>query len=52
LWPVSFLRESFAILCDLDLLHKRGVDVSHWGLESEIIRLSEEAKHNVASHGS
>jgi len=52
LWAISSLRESFDILCRLDLLHKRGMDVSRWGLEPEIIRLSEEAKHNVASHGS
>ena len=51
LWGVSSLRESLKTLCCLDLLHKRGVDVSHWGLEPEIIRLSEEAKHNVANHG-
>lgn len=52
LWGVPSLRESFATLCDLDVLHKRGIDVAHWGLEPEIIRLSEEARHNVASHGS
>lgn len=52
LWDISSLRESFVILCDLDLMHKRGIDVSHWGLEPEIIRLSEEAKHNDARCGS
>lgn len=51
LWDVSSLRTSFAILCDMEILHKRGIDVSNWGLEPEIIRLSEEAKHN-ASRGS
>ena len=49
LWSDSSLRQSLDTLCDLDLLHKRGADVSRWGLETEIIRLSEEAKHNVAS---
>ena len=52
LWVVSSLRESLVTLCDLDLAHKRGVDVSRWGLEPEIIRLSEEARHNVSRHGS
>ncbi len=49
LWGVSSLRLSLDTLCELDLQHKRGVDVSRWGLELEIIRLSEEAKHNVAA---
>ena len=52
LWSISSLFESFETLCDIEVLHKRGVDVSRWGLESEIIRLSEEAKHNVACRGS
>lgn len=49
LWEISALRRSFCLLCDLDLLHKRGVEISEWGLETEIIRLSEEARQNVAS---
>lgn len=52
LWNASSLRKSLVTLCDLDVLHKRGVDVSCWGLEPEIIRLSEEAKHNDTSCGS
>jgi DNA polymerase III delta subunit len=52
LWDSSSLRQSLDILCDLDLRNKRGVDVSRWGLETEIIRLSEEAKQNVESRGS
>lgn len=51
LWAVSSLRDSLATFCNLDLLHKRGVDVSRWGLEPELIRLSEEAKHNVKRRG-
>lgn len=51
LWSISSLQKSLDTLCKLDILHKRGVDVSRWGLEPEIIRLSEEAGHNDASHG-
>jgi DNA polymerase III delta subunit len=51
LWDTFSLQKSLATLCDLDVLHKRGVDVSCWGLEPEIIRLSEEAKHNDTSRG-
>lgn len=52
LWSVASLSESYETLCGLDIQHKRGIDVSRWGLESEIIRLSEEAKRNVARRGS
>jgi DNA polymerase III delta subunit len=52
LWSISSLRFSLDTLCSLDLKHKRGTDVSRWGLEPEIIRLSEEAKHNVTSRRS
>lgn len=52
LWEAISLRQSLDTLCELDLLHKRGIDVSRWGLETEIIRLSEEARQHVASFGS
>jgi DNA polymerase III delta subunit len=46
-WSVSSLLESLKILCDLDMAHKRGDFVCAFGLELEIIRLSEEALTNV-----
>ncbi len=47
LWQKKSLLSSIDTLCELDVAHKRG-DVSvRFGLESEIIRLAEEAKINV-----
>ena len=42
LWSVEVLRKSLGSLCDLDVSHKKGVDV-RCELEIEIIVLSEEA---------
>lgn len=46
LWSRSSLMSSIDTLCDLDIAHKQGKQFSHFGLELEIIRLSEEAKKN------
>jgi len=46
LWSRSSLMSSIGVLCDLDIAHKQGKRFSHFGLELEIIRLSEEAKKN------
>jgi DNA polymerase III delta subunit len=43
LWPMKTLKKSLRSLCDLDVLHKKGVDVC-CGLEVEIITLSESVK--------
>lgn len=43
LWSESSLKESVKTLSELDVLHKRGKDVT-CGLEFELIRLSEEAR--------
>jgi DNA polymerase III delta subunit len=43
LWSRQSLIRSFCTLCDLDVLHKKGVDV-RCRLESEIVILSEEAQ--------
>jgi DNA polymerase III delta subunit len=47
LWSHPSLMSSISVLCDLDIAHKQGKQHSHFGLELEIIRLSEEAKKNV-----
>jgi DNA polymerase III delta subunit len=47
LWSHPSLVSSLDALCDLDVAHKQGKQSSHFGLELEIIRLSEEAKKNV-----
>jgi DNA polymerase III delta subunit len=41
-WSRTTMTQSFNTLCDLEILHKRGVDV-RCGLELEIVNLSEEA---------
>jgi DNA polymerase III delta subunit len=45
LWTMDSLITSYNMLCDLDILHKRGDGSARTGLEIEIIRLSEEAKN-------
>lgn len=45
LWSFVVLKKSLGSLCDLDISHKKGVDV-RCGLEIEIIVLSEEAHVN------
>lgn len=47
LWSHPSLMSSISTLCDLDIAHKQGKQSSHFGLELEIVRLSEEAKKNV-----
>lgn len=47
LWSHDSLKRSVVELCRLDLAHKRGDSSAAVGLESEIVRLSEEAKKNV-----
>lgn len=44
LWSKKSLKASLNTLCDLDVAHKRGEVIARFGLESEIIRLSEEAR--------
>lgn len=44
-WTISSLQQSLSYLCELDLLHKCGSRSADFGLETEIIRLSEEAKN-------
>ena len=44
LWSQSLLKESLNALCSIDLAHKRGSNSARFCLETEIIRLSEEAK--------
>jgi DNA polymerase III delta subunit len=46
LWSRRTLVDSMNTLCDLDIAHKRGDECSKFGLETEIIRLAEEAKKN------
>ena len=43
LWTKKSLAMSLGTLCDLDVAHKKGDDSSKFGLQLEIIRLSEEA---------
>lgn len=43
LWSKGTLRASLETLCSLDVANKRGEEFARLGLESEIIRLSEEA---------
>jgi DNA polymerase III delta subunit len=45
LWSMKSLITSFHNLCDLDIAHKRGDESARFGLESEIIRMSEEARN-------
>lgn len=45
LWSIDSLRIGLENMCDLDLAHKRGDSSSDFGLEIELIRLSEEAKN-------
>lgn len=44
-WTLDSLRSSLKAFCCLDLSHKRGDTSVNFGLEAEIIRLSEEAKN-------
>lgn len=44
LWTKQSLLQSIDTLCDLDIAHKRGSSWARFGLELEVIRLSEEAK--------
>jgi hypothetical protein len=45
LWTTKFLMTSLGTLCDLDIAHKRGDGSARFGLESEIIRMSEEVNN-------
>jgi len=45
LWASASLMSSLNTLCDLDIMHKRGNTLARYGLESEIVRLSEEAQN-------
>ncbi len=47
LWSPASLARSLSELCRLDLAHKRGDQSASFGLEAEVVRLSEEAKNNV-----
>lgn len=47
LWSPASLAASLSELCRLDLAHKRGDQSASFGLEAEVIRLSEEAKKNA-----
>jgi len=44
LWSGRSLKASLETLCDLDVAHKRGEAFVRFGLESEVVRLSEEAR--------
>lgn len=44
LWTRESLMISFGSLCDLDVANKRGDPSARFGLESEIVRMSEEAR--------
>lgn len=44
LWRDETLRACLDAVCEADLAHKRGSDSAKFALESEIIRLSEEAR--------
>lgn len=44
LWTKQSLSRSIDTLCEMDVAHKRGSDSARFCLETEIIRLSEEAK--------
>jgi DNA polymerase III delta subunit len=43
-WSVGSLIHSINTLCDLDVKHSKGDFLTHYGLELEIIRLSEEVR--------
>jgi DNA polymerase III delta subunit len=45
LWSKKSLTMSFQNLCDLDVSHKRGDESAKFGLELEIIKMSEEASN-------
>lgn len=45
LWARSSLTAGLSTLCDLDIAHKRGNPCARYGLETEIIRMSEEARN-------
>lgn len=45
LWSKDSLLSSVNTLCDLDIMHKTGNALALHGLETEIVRLSEEAKN-------
>jgi DNA polymerase III delta subunit len=47
IWSNASLLSSVATLAELDIAHKKGNILARFGLELEIIRLSEEAKRNV-----
>lgn len=48
LWTIEYLKDSLNRLCDLDIAHKSGDDSSKFGLEMEIIKMSEEAKKKIS----
>lgn len=52
LWSPHSLAESVGTLGDLDVLNKGGRASARFGLELEIVRLSEEARKNVEQRGS
>lgn len=45
LWTIPSLRQSLQILCELDIENKHGNPCAKHGLETEIIRMSEEARN-------
>ncbi len=45
LWKQESLLNSINTLCELDIAHKSGDQFARFGLETEIIRLSEESKN-------
>jgi DNA polymerase III delta subunit len=45
LWARSSLIDGLSTLCDLDVAQKRGNTCARFGLETEIIRMSEEARN-------
>lgn len=47
LWTIPSLKQSLQTLCELDVENKRGNPCAKHGLETEIIRMSEEARKNV-----
>lgn len=51
LWSLQSLSKSLDVLGELDIAHKRGRSHAQFGLELEIIRLSEEAKNAKRSNG-
>lgn len=51
LWSSPSLRSSFETLCSLELAHKRGSPSAQFGIEVEIVRLSEEARNVHRARG-